>query len=149
MAGRRKTLATANTPDTPSAGTIPVRYIGNKEHGVTDRKFGTDIIWTCPGDIQDVPANPASGMCFHHPDVWADARDESEQKNVPLVPYKETPKIEEEDEREFRPLADLNSMTKDQLVEFGMRDFNMDLSEFDQPTIIDKLSVQVGGQRFK
>lgn len=143
---RRNTTAKTDQ----SATHIPVTYIGAKEHGVTDRKFGTDLVWSGPGDVQHVPPAAAAAMCLHHPDVWADARTEKQQQKDPLVDDQERPTPEEEeDPREFRPLADLSAMSHEQLIEFAMREFNMDMSEFDQPTIIDKLSVQVGGQRFK
>lgn len=95
---------------------VPIRYIGRKSQ-YTDHLYGTGVTWGFSED-QPVPVTAAIKL-LAHPE-FEDARDDT---SVPLKALLREPEpVEEIDENELGvPLANLDAMTKAQLLEHAQR----------------------------
>jgi hypothetical protein len=47
-----------------------VKYIGTKPHGRVDTVAGTGVVWSEPGDVQEVTEPKAVVLLLRHKDVW-------------------------------------------------------------------------------
>ena len=47
-----------------------VKYIGTKPHGRADTVAGTSVVWSAPGDVQEVADPVAVVKLLRHKDVW-------------------------------------------------------------------------------
>lgn len=123
--------------------TTPVRYVGPEE-SYRDHLYGTGAEWEFNESIE-IPV-PLAMKLLRHPE-FEDARPVEEQ-DVPIKALLGKPRREfaPTDEADVAaPLVDLNSLTKDQLVEHGMRYYGLRL----QPTmkkadLVNQLRLQSG-----
>lgn len=106
-----------------------IRYIGKKPRKV-DTVAGTGVIWNGPGDVQPVPDHAVKVLLLHT-DSWepadvkaaaAAAAAADKTPAEPVVPVE--PKVEKKEDETQRPtLPNLETMDKDGLKEFALREY--------------------------
>ena len=94
---------------------VKIKYVGKKEIK-EDNVARTGVIWYGEGDVQTVPDSAAPRL-LKHVDVWKLADDQD------IGEYEEAPEEEPEEEVDNPPLVDFDSMDKDQLIDYALREF--------------------------
>lgn len=69
--------------------TVKVEYVGLKDQE-TDHLYGTGIVWTGKGDVQEVPAAAWARMKVHV-DVWREADEQPAAEPQASEPQKRGP----------------------------------------------------------
>lgn len=115
----------------------PIKYIGAKPR-FDDHLFGTGLSWA-PGQTHGVPADVAATM-LRFPTFEAGSADEADSV-VDEVKKEEEPEEIERDE----PLANLEAMTKPELIQFAHRQFGVVLQPvLKKGELIDTIRLQMG-----
>lgn len=108
---------------------VAIVYVGKKARK-DDNVANTGTVWNGPGDVQRVDASVAAKL-LSHVDIWA--RAEGETEKVPDAEVESTltkPEEEEGEELQDTPTAfNIDDANKDQLVEYAMREFGVDLDK--------------------
>ncbi len=128
---------------------VPVRYIGN-EPSYTDHIYGTGVTWGF-GEVELVPGDKAINILDHS--EFEDARDDQTlsvkdflNDAEPLaVKNEDTEKEEQELLDQQPPLANLDTMTKVQLIEYAHRNFGVQLPDTSKKAeLISTIRLQMG-----
>lgn len=123
---------------------ISIGYCGQKDREV-DHMYGTDLVWE-PGVVHQVDEKVAA-LLLRHDDVWYDARTEKERAShaIPIAErgldgvfkYRDA---DVEIDRE-QPMFNIETAeSKEALVEFAQKTFNMEL---DKRMSLDNLKAKV------
>jgi hypothetical protein len=115
---------------------VPIKYVGSSATW-TDHLYGSGLTWK-QNDFQIVPGYVALKLLKHT--EFEDGRT-GKMKGRPIDPSQPDP-TKEEDEPQ---LVDLSAMTKENLVIYAKRNFNLDISgRTHKPEMIDIVRRQMG-----
>lgn len=118
---------------------IPIKYIGPKRVYV-EHLYQTGLTWE-PGQVVDVPEEAAVKL-LRHPEF-----EDMRKNKTPIVVTKEVEEPEEPDEDllERVPLANLEGLTKEQLVSYAHRNFGVVLdSSLKKADLIEAVRLNAG-----
>lgn len=120
-----------------------IQYVGKKDFKA-DLMYGTNLTWQ-QGETHLVEDAKAKKLCFHT-DVWADVTgDEAMPDEAPAPVEAGKVEAEQQEEEQNFPMVDLEGMTKAELSQFAMREFNIEFGARDsKDKMVDTLRIQVG-----
>lgn len=122
-----------------------IKYVGKKEFKA-DLMYGTNLTWM-RGETHLVEDAKAQKLCFHT-DVWADVTGEAatpDEAPDDMAEMVEAVEPEQQEEEQDFPMVDLEGMTKAELSQFAMREFNIEFGSRDsKDKMVETLRIQVG-----